>query len=138
MTQQTTTRPDIDIEADIIDIILRYPPLAADRHHINITVQNGVVHVSGNTISGINRGYLLQQLATVPNVVGVDDTLFYDDNTITREAGQLIPTGVMVNTTYGVVVLSGKQPDDVDTVAMKVAQIPGVVRVVTIFQPHRN
>jgi hypothetical protein len=31
------------------------------------------------------------------------------------------------------VVLSGKAPADVDSVAMRVAQIPGVARVVTMF-----
>jgi hypothetical protein len=133
MTQYSTVRPDIDIDADVVDIIVRYPPLAMDRHHIQVKVENGVVYLSGHTTTPINRRYLVDRVAVLPGVIGVNADGLYDDVNISLAAGQLIPTGVIANSHYGTVVLSGKAPTDVDGVAMRVAQIPGVVRVVTLF-----
>jgi osmotically-inducible protein OsmY len=140
MAQAPSTRPDIDIDDDVLNIILRYPPLAADHHHIRIHVENGVVHLSGHTSSPINRRYLLDRVIALPGVTEVLAGNLYDDVSISLEAGQVITTGVIANARYGTVVLSGTLlPDaDADSVAMRVAQIPGVQRVVTAFGEARK
>ncbi|CAG1771662.1 hypothetical protein BAC2_01874 [uncultured bacterium] len=133
MTDTLIVRPDMDIDADVIDIILRYPPLVSDRHHIQVKVNDGVVSFIGHTSNPINRGYLVDRVMALPGVVDVNAEALYDDVNISLATGQVLPTGVIANTYYGTVVLSGKAPADVDTVAMRVAQVPGVVRVVTTF-----
>lgn len=135
MIQGSATRPDIDIDDDVLDIILRYPPLTADRHHINIKVEGGVVSLSGHTSNPISRKYLVDKVADIPGVVGVDADLLYDDASINLGAGQVIQPGVLANSRYGIVVLSGKVPPEVDAAALaqRVAEIAGVRRVVTAF-----
>lgn len=133
MTQLSTTRPDIDIEGDVIEVIVRYPPLAADRHYIRTRVENGVVYLSGNTTTSINQRYLTDRARAIPGVVDVDDSALFDDPRLVLEIGSLIPEGVIANAYYGSIVLSGREPEDVDAVALSIAQVPGVVRVVTMF-----
>jgi osmotically-inducible protein OsmY len=135
MTQLSTLRPDIDIDDDVLSIILRYPPLAADRHHLHINVVNGVVHLSGHTATTISRRYLVERVSQIPGVVGVNADMLYDDVSVSLEAGQVVPPGVIANSRYGTVVLTGTLPPDADadTVAMRVAQLPGVKRVLTAF-----
>ena len=135
MTQASTRRPDIDIDDDVLSLILRYPPLAADRHHIHLKMQDGIVFLSGNTSNPISRKYLVDKVAEIPGVVGVNADGLYDEASISLAAGQVIPLGVLTNVRYGTVLLSGKLPPDadVDSVAMRVAGIPGVLRVVTTF-----
>jgi osmotically-inducible protein OsmY len=132
---QVSTRPDIDIDDDVLNIILHYPPLAADRHHIHIEVQDGTVSLSGHTSNPISRKYLVEKVAGIPGVIGVSADLLYDEASISLNAGQVISPGVLVNVRYGTVLLSGKVPADVDAdaLAMRVAEIPGVMRVVTTF-----
>jgi hypothetical protein len=128
-------RPDIDIDDDVLNIILRYPPLTNDRHHIDMWVEDGVVFLKGHTATPINRRYLLERISEIPDVVGVNADGFYDDANISLDVGQVVPPGVLANSRYGTVVLSGKLPadTDVDAIAMRVAQIPGVQRVITSF-----
>ena len=135
MTQASTRKPDIDIDDDVLSIILHYPPLTADRHHIHIKVQDGIVSLSGHTSNPISRKYLVDKVAEIPGLVGVSADMLYDEASISLKAGQVIPPGVLVNVRYGVVLLSGKLPPEVDadSLAMRVAEIPGVVRVVTNF-----
>jgi osmotically-inducible protein OsmY len=135
MTQASARRPDIDIDDDVLDIILHYPPLAADRHHLTIRVENGIVSLSGHTSNPISRKYLVDKVAEIPGVVGVNADALYDDASINLNVGRMIPPGVLANTRYGIVVLSGKLPSDVnvDTLVGQVAEIAGVRRVVTGF-----
>lgn len=132
---QVSTRPDIDLDDDVLDIILHYPPLTADRHYITITVENGIVSLSGHTSNSISRKYLVDKVAEIPGVVGVNADGLYDDASLNLEVGQVILPGVLANTRYGTVVLSGKLPPDGDaaSVAMRVTEIAGVRRVVTTF-----
>ena len=129
----SVTRPDLDLDDDVLDIIVRYPPLAADRHHINIKVENGVIFLSGHTSTAISRRYLVDRVAEIPGVVGVNTDQLYDDPTIVREVGQVLPLGVIANSRYGNVVLSGNEPPDADALIERVAQIPGVRRVIPAF-----
>lgn len=129
-------RPDIDIHSEIDHLIAHYPPLQHDRPRITVTVEAGVVTVRGNLQSLVTRRYLLNQLPDVPGVVAVNAESLYDDGTIRLTAGRIVPPGVTVaGVHYGQVVLGGRLPEGTtqDAVADSVAQIPGVVQVVTSF-----
>lgn len=133
MTQ--TIRPDLDIEEDIRGVIAHYPPLQADRHHLAITVQNGDVLVEGHVRSLVTRRYLLDHLGALPGVRAIESSRLFCDEMIRMEAGQRIPTGVIANSVYGALILTGVLPEGVtaESLVASVAQIPGVVQVVTKF-----
>ena len=59
------SRPDADIQADIEQMIARYPPLAHDRHSIRIRVNEGKVMLSGYVRTLATRRYFLTSLASV-------------------------------------------------------------------------
>jgi osmotically-inducible protein OsmY len=130
-------RPDIDIHNDILDLIVHYPPLNADRHHIHVEVNNGAVVIHGHTRSPITLRYLLDVIDEVEGVQSVDASRFYSEEAIRLEAGRVIPPGVLVNNRYGTLVLSGKLPNGmtIDELVAAVSNIPGVERVVTEFLP---
>jgi osmotically-inducible protein OsmY len=133
MTQ--TIRPDVDIEEDVRAVIAHYPPLQADRHQLRVTVRSGEVIIEGHVRSLVSRRYLLDHIREVPGVSSVDTSRLFCEETIRLEAGQHVSGGVIANAAYGVVVLTGKLPDGMsaEKVVADVAQIPGVVRVVTKF-----
>ncbi len=136
MTQiSKVKRPDIDIEEDIFDMLAHYPPLQADRHHLRIDVRDGEVILSGHVKSPISQRYLVDKVAEVRGVRGVESSRLYSEEAIRLESGQRIPTGVIANASYGTVVLTGTLPPDktVDQVVGDVAVIPGVEQVVTKF-----
>lgn len=132
-TASVTPRPDVDIRQDIADIIVRYPPLNAERHLIETYVQNGVVRFTGYTANNINRGYLLQHARNVPGVLNIDADDLHDQEAMRIYVGRLLPEGVQANVRYGSVVLSGRPMDtsvDIADVAQQVANAPGVKKVV--------
>lgn len=128
----TSTRPDVDIRADIYEIIVHYPPLAVERQYIDVQVEAGRVILSGNVSNPINRRYLVDRAAMVPGVTAVDAERLADDISINTAAGRLLPRGVVAHSHHGTVVLSGSLPEDVDldAVANRVASLPGVRRVI--------
>lgn len=134
MAEPTVTlkRPDIDIQNDIVSIIVQYPPTAADRHHIDVKVADGVVTLTGHVLTPINRRFLLNRIPRVHGVRALDSTLLHDDETIRLDIGQQIGADMFANVRYGTVALSGKVPegDDLDALAGLIASVPGVVRVV--------
>ncbi len=137
MTELTKiSRPDVDIEADIQDVIAHYPPLQSDWHHLHIAVNGGVVDLSGHTRSQVSRTYLIEKVEAVRGVQAVVREELYDEDTIRREAGRRTPTGVFVNARYGTVILTGSLPEGVEAaqVVNDVAQIAGVQQVVTKFE----
>lgn len=127
-----TPRPDVDIHEAIEDIIVHYPPMVNDRHHVKINVENGVAKIVGYVKTPITRHYLHETIPTVQGVVGVDDSQLYDDETIRLEVGALIPFGVFANFEYGIVILTGRLPQgtDADSLIQKIKAVPGV-RIVT-------
>lgn len=127
-----TPRPDLDIHEDIEDIIVHYPPMVNDRHHVKISVENGVVKLVGHMKTPITRHYLTETIPTVKGVAQVDDSQLYDDEGIRLEIGKLIPLGVFANIEYGVVILSGRLPQGIDSAAL-IEKVKGVsgVRIVT-------
>lgn len=137
MTQATlASRPDLDVQDDIQNIIVRYPPLQADRHQIDVEVHDGEVIISGHVRSIISRRYLLERAASVPGVRSVNIDRLYAEETIRLEVGRLIPTGVIANPYYGALILTGTLPQGVtaEALAQQVGQIPGVEQVLTKFE----
>ncbi len=137
MTELTKiSRPDVDIEADIQDVIAHYPPLQSDWHQLHINVTGGVVALSGHTRSKVSRTYLIERVQALRGVTAVTREELYDEDTIRREVGQRTPTGVFANARYGTVILTGSLPEGVDAtqVVNDVAQVAGVQQVVTKFE----
>lgn len=134
MSQQLA-RPDVDIEADVSSILATYPPLTADRHHVHVTVQSGVVVLEGHVKTPITRLYLIESVAAISGVAGISAGQLYDDETIRLNVGKQLPYGVYANPIFGVVALTGKLPADVsqDEIIERTASVPGVVRVVAAF-----
>ena len=133
MTQ--ITRPDLDIEENIRDIVAHYPPLQADRYHVHISVQDGAVVLSGHVRSLVTRRYLVDHVARVSGVYAVDSDSLYTEETIRLEAGQWILTGVIANADYGTVILTGQLAESMnaEAIARDLARIPGVERVIAKF-----
>lgn len=129
------TRPDVDIEEAIHDLIAHYPPLQADRHHFRVSVTDGVVALIGHVKSPISRLYLIERAAAVTGVRAVDAEQLFTEENIRLEAGQHIPTGVIANSAYGTVILTGKLPEDASAegIVSQLSQIPGIERVITKF-----
>jgi osmotically-inducible protein OsmY len=129
-------RSDLDIQDDIEDVILHYPPANNDRHHIDVRVEGGVATISGHAKTPITRLYLLNAISLVRGVNDLRADRFYDDETLRLELGQVIPLGIYVNVEYGTVVLSGTLSDEMtdDELVRRVASVRGVNRVVTAFR----
>lgn len=131
----STVRPDVDILADVNNLILHYPPLAADHHQIRVHVTDGVVYVAGHVKSQPSRRYLLDAIPKLPGVKGVNDAALHDEDTLRREIGKLIPAGVQVNLRYGAVILTGTLPEGMtaDDLFALVVNVPGVEKIVSKF-----
>lgn len=134
--QSPAARADVEIEADIDNIIVRYPPLNHDRNHLHVDVQNGVANIRGHVRSVNTRDFFLQALGTVDGLKGVNADYLHVDETIRLALGRVLPVGVLANVEYGTVVLSGEQPADtsVDEIVGKAGSVPGVRRVVIAFR----
>jgi hypothetical protein len=133
---QSTTRPDLDIEMDIQDLIAHYPPLAHDQHHFRCEVNNGVVWVTGNLKSRVTQQYLLTQLPKIDGVREVQGQGLVNDDHVSRDVGKLVPTGVFVNVEYGIVKLTGRLEEgtSIDGLVDKISQqVTGIKRIYTSF-----
>lgn len=133
---QSTTRPDIDIEMDIQNLIAHYPPLAHDQHHFDYDVDNGVVTVSGNLKSRINHEYLLTQLPKITGVKSIQSQDLANDDDIRLDAAKLAPTGIFVNVEYGIIKLTGRLEEgaNVDGLVGDISQrVRGIQRIYTSF-----
>jgi hypothetical protein len=134
-TQAPTQRPDVDILADLDEITLAYPPLSNDRFHLNMTVNNGAVSVSGYVKTMNTRSYLLRTLGLIEGITSVDTEYLFVDDLMRLDVGRAVPVGISVWAEYGTVVLSGRLPHGAvpADVAARVGAVPGVVKVVTSF-----
>jgi osmotically-inducible protein OsmY len=135
MKELTTTRPDIDIEADIHHVLGDYPPVVNDRHHIQVTVEDGHVIINGYTRTAVTHGYVMSRVPEVHGVISVDASEFYSDENLRLTAARDLPYGVFARLEYGTVILYGTLPDDADLeqLVQHVGSVPGVRRVVTSF-----
>ena len=111
MAEVETVRSDADIEEEIDRIITRYPPLVHDRHFIDISVQQGVVTISGYVRTGITGAHLVNAIQAMPDVRSVKTSQFYSDDKIRLDVGQRIPAGIFSNVDRGVVILTGHLPE---------------------------
>jgi osmotically-inducible protein OsmY len=129
------TRPDIDIQNDIYDLVAHYPPLQADRHYFTVEVRDGKVTLSGHVKSPITEHYFADRVKDVPGVRSVNHDHLYNEEEIRLAVGRRIANGVIANALYGTVILTGTTPQDMsgDAVVNDVAQVAGVQRVVTQF-----
>src|SRR5579871_1189944 len=96
-TMTQASRPDVDIEEDITNLVAHYPPLQADRHHFRYDVSDGVVTLSGHVKSVISRRYLVDRVTQSRGVRSVDSKGLYTEEGIRLEAGRRIPAGVLAN-----------------------------------------
>ena len=128
-------RPDSDIRADIERVLVRYPPMVNDRHHVNLTVADGLVTLSGYTRTGITRRYLMETLSRVAGVRGMVAAELYDDESLRLAVGSAIPVGIFTTVEYGHIILSGRLPagQDADALVSAVSAVPGVRGVHTHF-----
>jgi osmotically-inducible protein OsmY len=129
------TRPDIDIRDDIYDMVAHYPPLQADRHHFTVDVRDGNVTLGGHVKSPITERYFADRVKEIRGVLSVNSDRLFNEEEIRLEVGRRIPTGVIANTVYGSVILTGMPPQGKsgEAVVNDVAQVAGVQRVVTQF-----
>jgi osmotically-inducible protein OsmY len=129
------TRPDIDIQEDIYNLVAHYPPLQADRHYFTVEVRDGNVTLSGHVKSPITEQYFVERATEVPGVVSVNHDRLYNEEAIRLAVGRRIANGVIANALYGTVILTGTPPQDKsgDAVVNEVAQVAGVQRVITQF-----
>lgn len=134
-SQPVNNITDIDIEAAIHHAMTAYPPLMHDRHRVMLTIEDGVVTVSGYVKSAITGNFLLNTLRSVDGVKDVVVEAFYNDDAIRLDVGHAVPPGVMVRMEYGAVILSGNLPDGVEPegIVKQVGLVPGVHRVLTTF-----
>ena len=131
-----TARADVDIAADIDEIILHYAPLVHDRTHLRVTVSDGVATVAGYVRSLNTSDYFLQALGGVDGLQGVSTDNLHIDELLRLALGRVLPVGVIANVEYGTVVLSGRLPDglsEADVVA-RAGSVPGVRRAVVAFR----
>jgi hypothetical protein len=128
-------RPDLDIHEDIEGVTVQYPPMVNDRHHVKVSVENGVVTLTGHLKTPITRNYLMETIPGVKGVVRVDISQLYDDETIRLEIAPFIPFGVFANVEYGVVILTGRLPQGTNEVELvqKVKVVPGIRMVTSKF-----
>lgn len=129
------TRADEDILDDIHDLFTTYPPLQHDRHAIEIRVERGVVTVAGHIKAMPTYEYLAFNLPKVKGIQHINADNLYEDETIRREVGKVIPLGIQVRIEYGAVILTGTLSSDmtVEDVVNKVAGVRGVGRIITMF-----
>lgn len=133
---QSTTRPDMDIEVDIQDLVARYPPLAHDQHRFEYDAIAGVVKLRGNLKSRVTHQYLLTELPRIPGVKAVDSKELANDDDIRLEAAKPMPYGVFVNVEYGIVKLTGRLEEgtNIDGLVRDISRrVPGIQRIYTVF-----
>jgi len=128
-----TQRDDTSILEDINHLIATYPPLANDRHAINVVVNNGAVTVTGHVMTTNTRRFFLSRITSVEGVKSVDAENLHDDTAIRILLSPLIPAGVQANIRHGVVILSGEPPQNLEELANKILELHGVEKVVSGF-----
>jgi hypothetical protein len=129
------TRPDVDIDFDLQQIIKNYPPLNNDRHHLELVVSNGDVIVRGHIKTPMTRRVLASRFRNVSGVRSVNCDLLYDDETIRQTAGKIIPPGALMTSDYGILVLAGTLDEELGAkVVPQLEKIPGVKKVITAYK----
>jgi osmotically-inducible protein OsmY len=128
--QAPAVRPDVDIREEIGAIIVRYPPLSAERRSFDVSAKGGVVRFTGYLSTRIHYRYLIEHTRQVRGVEAIDDSRLYISEDLRLTIGRLLPEGVQATVRGGTVVLIGSPHDGaIDALAQRVAHVPGVERV---------
>lgn len=129
--QPNPSRPDIDIEEEIGQLIRSYAPLKSSRGYFHYQCLDGHVRLTGNVRSPQARRVLVDNVPRLRGVVSVDSSQLYDDEMIRFAVGQLIPPRVFASVQYGAVSLTGRPPEGAspDAITEAVGKVPGVRRV---------
>ena len=102
-----------------------------------MTVKNGDVTLSGHVKSPMTRRILVSRFKNVPGVRSVNADELYDDETIRLTAGKMVPPGALVTSDYGMLILAGTpEKESAEQMIPKLAQIPGVKRVINTIKEH--
>ena len=135
MTDAVVTRSDVDIRQDVLKVFHTYPPLAHDRHRMEVVVEGAVVSASGNVRTAQALEVFAREASKVPGVIKVNTKDLHDDETLRLEIGRLIPLDVRAVVTYGVIVLTGQAPAarSLKSLTNKLEKIAGVRKVVPNF-----
>lgn len=128
---QTTSRPDVDIEEDVAQLIRSYSPLKASRGYFSYKANAGHVTLEGNVRSPQARRVLVDNVPHISGVTGLNADHLIDDEAIRIAVGALLPAGVYANVHFGAVALTGRLPagENADSIIGKVNTVAGVRRV---------
>lgn len=129
--EDSSHRPDVDIEEEIELLIRSFAPLKASRGYFDVKCTEGQVLVAGNIRSPQARRVLLDNVPHIRGVVSVDSSNLFDDEMVRLSVGQLLPAGVLASVHYGAVALTGRLPDGAseDVIVNTVQAVKGVRRV---------
>lgn len=133
---QRNVRPDEALSEAVDTLIIRYPPLKADRKRIHVHIHDGSVTVEGHLRTAITRRYLMERLPLLDGVRSVNAEHLYDDETLQRETGHVLAEmgadGALINIQYGIAVVTGTPPvgNAAQSLADRLAALPGVEKVV--------
>lgn len=136
MSQAPASRPDVDVYADIQDVITHYPPLAHDRAWLHVEVKSSHVVVSGNIKAQPTYEYVLDHFPKVAGVESIDHSQLYYDDDIRFQVARLTTPGVFVNVESGLLKLMGSLPKEitVEELVKRVYTVPGIRKVVTVLK----
>ena len=127
MEETVVQRPDIDIEEDLREFARSYDPLKQARGHFECIVKDGHVTLTGNVRTMQARRVLVDNVPDIEGVVSMDESAFFDDETLRIELGKVLPQGVYVRLNYGsVVVTFTEERKDSEKVLDKIKKIPGI------------
>lgn len=132
-------RPDVDIAADVRRALVADRVLyVVDLEHVDVTVQDGIVHVAGHATNPTTRGRIEHAIRGVRGVLGLDDRLVEDMDlqaAVARAMAQderLRGEHVRIGVQHGHVILTGwlSSPALCDVVEQAAWGVPGVREVV--------
>jgi osmotically-inducible protein OsmY len=128
---QTHHRPDVDIEADIEQLVRSFAPLKASRSFLTFRVEAGHVIIEGNVRNPQARRVLVENVPRIEGVSSIDHSRLYDDEMVRFAVGQILPPGIFAAVQYGNVALTGRLSltASADAIIQAVKAIPGVRRV---------
>ena len=124
---------DSDIEHAVYQLLGDNFGSQMSRQHLSVMVINGVVKVSGHIASSIGYQLFMDNLANIDGVVAIDDETLYNDEDLRMEISSLLPKGLRVRISHGIVALSGyATPDtDINEVISSIAKVRGVASINT-------
>ena len=134
------TTSDFDLREAVLEKLHTYTELRESRITIGVSVEAGVVTLSGNLFSETQQRKTLFFAATVPGVQKVIDELFDDENLKLAVAQAITAAGldtnlarpIVASSYLGNVTLVGMvtSEDQADQIVSTVRRVPGVRNVV--------